>query len=226
MNEPRNRHDQRRIFLFSLAGALLVIALIVLFGPSRDAVQKRWEFAGREGPVTILPEISIDDGAEARHQERMDNSLSMPSPAPNYEVERPLADDAEPVPPESSEVPESELPRDDLTREQLDEFDVVEMNLPSPTNPCFHLTRQVYPRYPAEAEPAERLRRITVQAAFFVGPAGEVTGSYVLDSDGSHLFDDMVLQAVTLWRYDPDFTVCADPAGFWNVLTVTFESRR
>lgn len=225
MNDRHRRHDLRRVYLASLAAALLIVVLLVLFGPTREEVEKRWDFAGREGPVHVLPEISIDDGAQERHQERRDRTLTTPEPAPNYEIEKELVEDAEPVPEESQEVAETEYLRDDLAQEDLDEFDVVEMNLPSPTNPCFQLERQVYPRYPAEAAPEERLRRITVQAAFFVGPTGEVTGSYVIDSDGSHAFDDKVLQAVELWRYSPDFTACADPAGFWNVLTVTFESR-
>ena len=222
----RHRHDLRRVYLASLAGALLVILLFVLFGPSKEDVERRWDFAGREGPVHVLPEISIDDGAQDRHQEQQDRTLATPEPAPHYEVEEPLVEDAEPVPKESVEVADVEALEDDRVQVELDDFDVVEMNLPSPTNPCFHLERQVYPRYPAEASPEERLRRITVQAAFFVGPEGKVTGSYVIDSDGSGAFDTMVLQAVDMWLYSPDFTECSDPAGFWNVLTVTFESRR
>ena len=89
------------------------------------------------------------------------------------------------------------------------------MNLPSPTNPCFHLRRQVYPRYPAEASPADRLApELTVKVAFFVGADGAVQGSYVLESDAGPTFAAVVLEAVDHWLYDPDFTSCADPAGF------------
>jgi outer membrane biosynthesis protein TonB len=99
------------------------------------------------------------------------------------------------------------------------------MNLPTPTNPCFHLRHQVYPRYPADASPADRLApELTVKVAFFVGADGSVQGSYVLESDAGPTFAAVVLEAVDHWLYDPDFASCADPAGFWNILTVTFRN--
>lgn len=215
-------HDLHRRYAGAVVGALIVLALLVLFGPDRERIRKRWEFTGAPGPLKILPQISIDDGQDPAHQDAARLSELAAPPVPEYVVEpdergeRPVPVVAPPAPPSPQVSVEAEP--DDLS-------DTVELNLPTPTNPCFHLLRQVYPRYPADASPADRLAPVlTVKVAFFVGASGAVQGSYVLESDASPTFAAVVLKAVDRWLYDPDFAACADPAGFWNILTVTFRN--
>lgn len=220
---PAYRRKQRRILWASVGGAVLVLLLLIIFGPDRDEVKRRWEFSGKEGPLEVMPELSIEDGADARHQERLRRAQELSSPAPNFEVleiegEEPTRDVVSPEPDDAEEI-------DTESEPEWDAYDTVELKLPTQTNPCFHLRRQVYPRYPADASHADRARPlITVKVAFFVGPEGRVGGSYIMTSDGSAPFDDVVLKAVEQWRYEPDFAACASPDGFWNVLTVLFRT--
>lgn len=215
-------HDLRRRYAAAVAAAVIVLLLLALFGPDRELIRKRWDFAGAAGPLKIMPQISIDDGQDPAHQEAMRLARLATPPVPEYVVEpdergdRPVPDAPRPLPPAPDNYVEAEEPGPQ---------DAVQMNLPSPTNPCFHLRRQVYPRYPADASPADRLAPVlTVKVAFFVGASGAVQGSYVLESDAGPAFAAVVLKAVDRWLYDPDFAACADPAGFWNILTVTFRN--
>lgn len=213
-------HDLRRRYAGAAVGALIVLAVLALFGPDRELIRKRWEFTGAPGPLKILPQISIDDGQDPAHQEAARQAALATPPVPEYVVE-PDERGERPVPvapPPPSPLTSVEAEPDDLN-------DTVELNLPTSTNPCFHLLRQVYPRYPADASPTDRLAPVlTVKVAFFVGASGAVEGSYVLESDASPAFAAVVLKAVDRWLYDPDFAACADPAGFWNILTVTFRN--
>lgn len=220
---PRYRRNQKRVLWMSIGGALLVMLLLVIFGPDRDDIKRRWEFSGKEGPLEVMPQLSIDDGQDERHQERLRRARELNPPAPNFEVlepegEVPTQDIVSPEPDVSLEFdPESDV--------EWDEYDTVELRLPTQTHPCFHLRKQVYPRYPPDASKADRATPlITVKVAFFVGPDGRVDGSYIMTSDGSQPFDQVVLKAVDQWQYEPDFAACADPDGFWNVLTVLFRS--
>ncbi len=220
---PAYRRNQRRRMWAAVGAAAVVLLLLVIFGPSRDEVKRRWEFSGKEGPLEVMPELSIDDGSDERHQELLRRQQELSPPAPNFEVlepegEQPTQDVVSPEPDASTEIdPEAEP--------QWDEYDTVELQLPAQTHPCFHLKRQVYPRYPADASVADRTTPlITVKVAFFVGPNGRVDGSYIMNSDGSRPFDEVVIKAVDQWLYEPDFAACTSPDGFWNVLTVLFRS--
>ena len=222
---PTYRRNQRRTMWAAAGGAVLVILLIILFGPDRDDIKRRWEFSGKEGPMEMLPELSIEDGSDQRHQEQLRRAQELNPPAPNFEI---LEHDGE-VPTPDLEVvspePDDSLEPQTETEPAWDEFDTVELRLPTQTNPCFHLDRQVYPRYPADATDTDRMRPlITVKVAFFVGPEGKIGGSYVMNSDGGRAFDEVVIKAVDQWEYKPDFAACASPDGFWNVLTVLFRS--
>jgi outer membrane biosynthesis protein TonB len=217
-------HDLRRRYGAAAVTAALVLLMLTLFGPDRERVRERWDFAGAPGPLKIMPQISIDDGSDPAHQEAARLARLATPPVPDYVVEpdergtRPVTVAPPPTPP---------APDADVEADVVDLHDTVELNLPTPTNPCFHLLRQIYPRYPADASPLDRLAPVlTVKAAFFVGPDGTVQGSYVLESDAGPEFAAVVLKAVDRWLYDPDFAACSDPAGFWNVLTVTFRNPR
>jgi len=84
--KPAYRRNQRRTMWAAGGGAVLVILLIILFGPDRDDIKRRWEFSGKEGPMELMPELSIDDGSDSRHQERLRREQDRNPPAPNYEV--------------------------------------------------------------------------------------------------------------------------------------------
>ena len=218
----RFRRGGRRRFLAAIAGALVVLGLFILFGPDRSDIEKRFEFSGEEGPLEIMPELSIDRGEDARFQEEQRRNLEMPEPAPSYEVIEDDEDGPEPVP---EEVVSSEREVDTIDPEadpELDETDAVEMTLPSQTNPWFRLIHMVRPRYPADATAEDRrLPLIRVEVAFFVTPEGNVEGSYIISNQGSEAFARITLKAVDQWLYEPVGGEVA-PQGFWNRLTLRF----
>lgn len=222
---PTYRRNQRRKMWAAAGGAVIVILLIVLFGPDRNDVKRRWEFSGKEGPMELMPELSIEDGRDERHQERLRREQEKSPPAPNYQIYENEGQEPQPEDPVVSPEPDESDAFDPESEPAWDEYDTIELKLPTQTNPCFHLERQVYPRYPADAESADRLQaEITVKVAFFVDAEGRVGGSYIMNSDGGTAFDVVVIKAIEQWRYTPDFDACASPDGFWNVLTVLFRS--
>ncbi len=217
----RFRRGERRRYLTASAIAVLALVLFAIFGPSRDDVKKRFEFSGAEGPLKIMPELSIDEGADAKHKEEQRRNLELPEPAPNYEV---FEDNDGPVPvPEQFISSEKEVETIDPEADpELDDINAVEMNLPAQTNPWFRLIRMVRPRYPADATAEDRLLpMIRVEVAFFVSPEGTIQGSYIISNEGSEAFARITLKAVDEWLYEPVEGEVA-PQGFWNRLTLRF----
>lgn len=216
----------RKRLIWSSVAAIIALTLMILLGPSRDVIKKRFEFSGAEGPLQIMPELSIEEGDADRHQDPKffrDNP-----PPPNIEV---IPEETTPEAPE--EVPrirenvelESDTYADAISDPDLDIVDQVEMNLPQQTNPWFVLIRMVRPQYPSSATEAERRTPIiVVEVAFFVSEEGNVTASYILNSTGSRAFNEVVLKAVDQWLYKPVWYDGRPPRGFWNRLTIRFKS--
>ena len=223
--QERFRRGERRRILFALIGAIIVLALGIILGPRGEQVRRRWEFSGSEGPMKLMPELSIDDGADERHQDPA-RSPDTPPSAPNIEVITPEAREsvAPPSPPSPAETPVD--PAEIEPDAELDVADAIEMRLPSQTNPWFRLIRMVRPRYPADADvSAMTAPQIAVEVAFYVNEEGRVTGSYIMSNSGGEPFARVVLKAVDQWLYEP--VVLPDgnlPQGFWNRLTIYFRS--
>lgn len=225
-NARFKRGGRRRVLAGVVLGAAL-FALIALLGPSRETVRRRFEFSGAEGPLRLMPELSIErDGRDRVRQEpKRFRNLLPPPPPESFE---PPSARGEPAPPPS---PRPAPPREELSDQQvaddpdLDLVDQVELNLPRQTNPWFVLERMVRPQYPLGADAqARRQPLVTVEVAFYVNEAGRVTASYILRSDGGPLFDDVVLKAVNAWLYRPLAASGLAPEGFWVRLTVRFRS--
>lgn len=216
----RFRRGGRRRYLVAAALAVLAVILFAVFGPDREDVKKRFEFSGVEGPLKVMPELSIDEGVDARFQEAM-RRKDLPEPSPRYEV---LEDDhgPEPVPKESEASPDTEAAVEESDDPELDEMDLVDMRLPAQSNPWFRLVRMVRPRYPADATAQDRmLPLVLVEVAFYVSPSGTIEGAYIISNEGSDAFARVTLKAVEEWLYEP---ISADvaPQGFWNRLTLRF----
>jgi TonB family protein len=218
------RHGRRRL-LGAGAIAILVVIVLVLLGPSRDEVRRRFESMGAEGPLRIMPELSIEPGKARYHQEP--RYFRETPPPPNIEVvpEKTVPKADQIVPPERDRTETEHDLIDPSEDPDLDDMDLVEMDTPMQTNPCFILVRQVRPLYPAAATEAERRQaEILVEVAFFVDPEGEVTGSYVLSSTGGPAFAEVALKAVNQWRYRPVPCGGVAPDGFWARLRLRFRS--
>ncbi len=223
-NARYRRAAGRRLALGALAGLVLLV-LIALLGPDREAVRRHFEFVpGAAGPLHVMPELSIDRGRDPRHQEpEQFRNLWRPPPeqavVPDETAGRPVAP-PQPVPAPAPQ-PDAAIAADP----DLSLADVVEMRLPQQTSRCFVLERMVRPEYPLGAD-AEARRRplVTVEAAFYVNELGRVTASYVIQSTGGPLFDAVVLKAVNGWLFRPVADPTCPPLGFWIRLPVLFHS--
>lgn len=222
--QERFRRGNRKRIVYSVVGALIVLALVVLLGPSGTDVRRRWEFSGKEGPLRLMPELSIDDGGDAVHQDAA-AAGSPPAAAPNYESVSPEAEQKAP-PPSPPATADRTAETDPESDPELDAVDAVEMRLPAQTNPWFRLIRMVRPRYPADASAADmRQPQVIVEVAFYVDPSGKVAGSYIMSNTGGDAFARVVLKAVDQWLYRPVILPDGEaPQGFWNRLTIFFRT--
>ena len=192
--------------------------------PHREIEVKPFKFApGLYGPLRVMPALSIENGTDDREQKaRRASNVKRPAPArpapPPAERGEIVTPSLTPVPHPSADAPLSEEP-------ELSYFDAVEMHLPSQMNPCFVLERLARPVYPTGVdEQARRTPQFTVEAAFYVGEEGSVTGAYIVKSDGPPPFDAAVLAAVNAWRFQPVKDPNCPPLGFWIRLPVVFRS--
>lgn len=215
---------RRRLLVGAVAGVVLLI-LIALLGPDRDAVRRHFEFVpGAAGPLRLMPELSIDRGRDARNQEpqQFRNLWHPPpeqAPVPEARTGPPVA------PPQPLPTPQPPTDAAIVSDPDLSLADAVELRLPQQTSRCFVLERMVRPEYPIGADAAaRRLPVVTVEAAFYVDETGRVTASYVISSTGGPVFDEVVLKAVNAWVFRPVEDPTCPPLGFWIRLPVLFHS--
>ena len=222
--QERFRRSNRKRIIYSSIGAVIILVLVIVFGPSGKDVRRTWEFPGREGPLKLMPELSIDEGSDAVHMDAGSKSQASRA-APNYEPTVPEAIEKVPL---SSPVSTSDETTEILpeTDPELEMLDAVKMRLPAQTNPWFRLIRMVRPRYPADAADADLQQpQVVVEVAFYVNESGHVDGSYIMSNTGGQAYARVVLKAVEQWLYEP--LLLADgrkPQGFWNRLKIFFRT--
>lgn len=213
--------------VWSVAGAVVVLVIVVLLGPEREEVKRRFEFPGAEGPLKIMPEISITPGRD--RVEQLPEYFRKTPPLPTVEIQPDEIDpDAQQeIPPQDVFQPEiaTETELQVETNPDLKEVNLVEFSLPQQTNPDFVLIRMIRPQYPAHATEAQRRTPvIKVEAAIYIEVTGEVTASMILSSNGGQVFDEVVLQAVNQWLYRPIIKDGKPPQARWQTLTWRFWS--
>lgn len=214
-------HAGRRLAV-ALVAALVVLLLIILLDPGGREIARRFTPYGAEGPLRIMPEISIDEGtAEVYQKARRAPQESVPI----YEIEpeqvSPRA--TEPVPPPPAEP----QPQVDVASEVAEEgLGEVELLLPRMTaDQAFIITNMVRPIYPLEASEAERRRpEILVRSAVFLDSTGTITATMITHSDGSLVFDEEVLAAVRRWEFEPVIRDGRSPAPRWLEIPWRFKT--
>jgi len=207
--------------------ALVTALVLILVGPSRREVRERFEFPGAEGPLKIMPEISIDDGSDPVHQ--LPQFFRENPPPPTYDVlPEDLSPDASQLVPihEEHTRPVTDEEDFDVAKDpDLAAVDLVELQLPQQTNPEFVLIEMVRPLYPVDANEAQRHTPvIEVEVAIFINEMGEVTAAMILRSDGGPVFDEVVIKAMNQWRYRPVSRDGRPPAGRWQRIVWRFKS--
>ncbi|MFO7654776.1 MAG: hypothetical protein R6X25_13310 [Candidatus Krumholzibacteriia bacterium] len=184
--------------------ALLLLTLLVMLGPDQESVRSRFEVYGAEGELRIMPDISIDEGRDAVHQERRRAREETP---PAYEV----------VPDRVWEQAEREVPRVETRRDRPQESEVVaeahdaaaddreqvELLLPQQTSPDYRIVKLVRPTYPVGAtEAQQRIPRIRMVASLFVGPDGQVQAAMITQDEGGPVFEAELLRALRQWEFE------------------------
>lgn len=200
--QARFRRGGRRRLLLATGVAVLALLLLVWLGPRDTEIVRRLTYYGAPGELQIMPEISIDQGADATH--RLPRSLQMPPPPARLEVIPEARDErAQEVVPKANEANDRtgeavRDPADAIVDALFDEQ--VELRLPQQTSPDWYILRLVRPTYPVQASEQDRRRVISVVAWIFVDPEGNVTAAQVISNDGGDVFATAVLDAIQQWK--------------------------
>ena len=102
--EFRRRNNRR--LLWAAAASLALLGILILLGPDRQEIKRRFEYYGAPNELRIMPEVSIEDGRDRMHQ--LPRSLKTPPPPANMEIERedPTPDGTVEVPPQDQVQPQ------------------------------------------------------------------------------------------------------------------------
>jgi protein TonB len=201
---------------------MVVLLLIILIDPGGRELARRFTPYGAEGPLRIMPEISIDEGADEVYQKAKQAPRES---APIYEFEpetiSPRATQAvpmQPVEPQPEVNVAAEVAEDGVGE--------VELLLPRSTaDQAFIITNMVRPLYPIDAREDERRRpEILVRSAVFLDATGAITAAMITHSEGSAAFDEVVLAAVRQWRFEPVIRDGVPPAPRWLEIPWRFKS--
>ncbi len=217
------RRNTRRLAA-AAAAAVAILVILVLLGPDQQSIKRKFEYYGKPDELKIMPEVSIDNGADRIHQ--LPKSLQKPPPPSFVETERedldPRAEEEIPVTRERQPRPVNEPSAQVDPNAETASRDQVELKLPSQTNPDWYIIKQVRPEYPLGASEAERrLPVVFVKAAIFVGPDGTVLEKMILATNGGRAFAREVLDALGQWK----FGWRVDPGqGRWIEMTWNFKS--
>ncbi len=214
-------HAGRRLAA-ALGVALVVILVIVLLDPGGREIARRFTPYGAEGPLRIMPEISIDEGTATVYQ-KPKQAPQESAPIYEFEPERisPQATQAVPV------QPAEPRPQVDVAAEVAEDgIGEVELLLPRATaDQAFIIRNMVRPVYPADATEAERRRpEILVRSAVFLDATGAITAAMITYSEGGAAFDEVALAAVRQWVFEPVIRDGQPPAPRWLEIPWRFKS--
>jgi len=201
--QDRFRQGSRRRWLMSSGCAVVALLLLVWLGPNDPGIIRRLEYYGAPGDMKIMPEISIDEGADPVH--RLPRSLQMPPPPARLQI----------IPEQTHDRALEKVPKAEEAVDRVDEavtdpaeaivdalFDEqVQLLLPQQTSRDWYILHMVRPEYPVLADESDRRRPvINVVVWIFVDPQGNVTAAQTISNEGSDVFAQAVLEAVQQWK--------------------------
>ena len=198
------RRGGRKRLAWAVGVAVLGLIAMVLLGPSEDVVKEKFEYYGAPSDeMQIMPEISIDQGADMTHQ--VPKSLQIPPPPANMDIieeeDDPDATEAVPLkvendPNEIDVAVDQPQPDAEVSQDQQ-----VELSMPTQTSTDYFILHMVRPEYPLEATEAERRTPVIyVSLWIFAEPDGSVNTAWVTATNGSQVFSDAVTKAVLQWK--------------------------
>jgi len=201
--QDRFRQGARRRWLVASGCAVVALLLLVWLGPEETRITRQLQYYGAPGEMKIMPEISIDTGADARH--RLPRSLQMPPPPAKIEVVPERTDDRA-----IEKVPKAEVAIDRVAEAVTDPAEAivdalfeeqVQLLLPQQTSRDWYILHMVRPEYPVLASEQDRRRPvINVVVWIFVDTQGNVTAAQLISNEGGDVFGNAVLEAVQQWK--------------------------
>lgn len=201
--QDRFRQGTRRRLLVASGCAIVALLLLVWLGPRDSAIVRRLQYYGAPGPMKIMPEISIDTGADQVHQ--LPRSLQMPPPPARLEIIPDRTDERA-----IEKVPKAEVAVDRVGQAVTDPAEAildalfdeqVQLLLPQQTSLDWYILHLVRPEYPVLASEQDRRRPvINVVVWIFVDPQGNVTAAQLISNEGGDVFAEAVIEAVQQWK--------------------------
>jgi TonB family protein len=199
----RFRQGARRRLLVASGCAIAALLLVVWLGPRDSTIVRRLQYYGAPGPMKIMPEISIDTGADPVHH--LPRSLQMPPPPAKLEIIPDRTDERA-----IEKVPKAALAVDRVGQAVTDPAEAilaalfdeqVQLLLPQQTSLDWYILHLVRPEYPVLASEQDRRRPvINVVVWIFVDPQGNVTAAQLISNEGGDVFAAAVLEAVQQWK--------------------------
>ena len=206
---------KRLIYLLPVSVLLLIILAI---GLEKARVVDRIFSVGYEGPMQILPEITIldDSGIEAEVFEKERHDM----------VARDVEVYSEEIEDEHDEAETSFSPKEDPEEPIFDDFEgpdairTYESHAPVPYREDYVIKKMVEPIYPPEAMLRGHEGYVLVEV--YINSNGFVQEAWVRKVKGDESFEAATLDAVKLFEFRPIMDR-GRPISFWLSFLVRFE---
>lgn len=218
------KESSRNRFLVAVGVAVISLVLFFLIGPNADEINKKFEYIGAPGDLTIMDAISIDDGREKVHQ--LPKSLQKPPPPSIIEAEEEETSDEaiREIPKPLEQMPVENPLIQEVVDLQAKEFtrDLVSMATPMQSSRNYFIKHMERPVYPLDATEEERRTAIIyVKVAWFVAADGTISDLLIQETNGGSAFISEVLKKMKLWIIG--FYIDPGP-GIWMHTTWNFKS--
>jgi protein TonB len=208
---------KRLVWLIPLSMLILVLILITL---EHLQVADTFFNVGYEGPMKLLPEITIldDSGAEAEVFAEERHDMVARDVEVYTEEEEPAVEDDHPLTPSESTEPTEEPVTDEFHGEDV--IRSYPAHAPVPYREDYVILRMVKPVYPPEAIELGLEGYVLVEV--FVNEQGTVQEAYVRKVKGIEAFETSTVEAVRQFVFKPVRDRGA-PSSFWVSFVVRFE---
>lgn len=215
IKEYDRRWRKRIVYLLPVSVLFLVILAISL---EKTKVVDRIFSVGYEGPMQILPEITIldDSGIEAEVFEKERHDM----------VARDVEVYSEEIEDEHDEAETSLSPKEDPEEPIYDAFEgrdairTYESHAPVPYREDYVITKMIEPIYPPEAMIRGHEGYVLVEV--YVNNRGFVQEAWVRKVKGDNSFEAATLDAVKQFEFRPIMDM-GKPISFWLSFLVRFE---
>jgi TonB family protein len=215
-----DRARNKRLIALTPIGLLFI--LVILISLEQSQVVERLFTVGFEGPMELLPEITIIDEQGIESDVTAEERHAMVAREVEYETEEiEQDDDPNRITSELSEKTPDEISLDELGGDSF--YRSYESHARVPYHEDYIILKMVKPTYPPDAL-ALGLEGYVV-AELYVDETGKVSGAWVRSSYGSIEFEEASLKAVQQFLFKPVMEY-GEPVPFWISFLIRFKCRR